>query len=73
VLMPPVYEFPGRIGSDYAAVCSNIELRGVASKRTTRGELMNLTLVSDACCAENILIASESCGRAAGLEAESYV
>jgi len=34
---------------------------------------MNSKLVSDACCAENILIVSESCGRAAGLEAESYV
>jgi hypothetical protein len=34
---------------------------------------MNSTLVSEACCAEDILIASESCGRALGLEAESYV
>jgi hypothetical protein len=34
---------------------------------------MNSTLVSDACCTEDILIASESCGRVLGLEAESYV
>jgi hypothetical protein len=71
--MPPVQKFLGRIGSDYAAVCSNIELRGVASTRTRGGELMNSTLVSDACCTEDILIASESCGRAPGMEAEFYV
>jgi hypothetical protein len=71
--MPPVYELPGHIGNDYAAACSNIELRGVASTRTRRGELMNSTLVSDACCTEGISIASESCGRAPGLEAEFYV
>jgi hypothetical protein len=34
---------------------------------------MNSTLVSDACCTEDILIASESCGRAPGMEAEFYV
>ena len=34
---------------------------------------MNSTLVSDAWCAEDILIAREFCGRAPGLEAESYV
>lgn len=34
---------------------------------------MNSTLISDACCAEDILISSEFCGRAPGLEAESYV
>ena len=34
---------------------------------------MNSTLVSDPCCTGDILIASESCGRAPGLEAESYV
>jgi hypothetical protein len=34
---------------------------------------MNSRLVSDARCTKDILIASESCGRAPGLEAESYV
>jgi hypothetical protein len=34
---------------------------------------MNSTLVSDASCTEDILIASESCGRVYGLEAEFYV
>jgi hypothetical protein len=34
---------------------------------------MNSTLVSDACCTEDILTASESRGRASGLEAEVYV
>ena len=34
---------------------------------------MNSTLVSDACCTKDILIASESCGRALGMEAEFYV
>jgi hypothetical protein len=34
---------------------------------------MTSTRVSDACCTEDILIASEFCGRAAGLEAEFYV
>ena len=34
---------------------------------------MNSTLVSDACCTEDILIASKSRGRAPGLEAEFYV
>jgi hypothetical protein len=34
---------------------------------------MNSTPMSDTCCTEDILIASESCGRAPGLEAEFYV
>jgi len=34
---------------------------------------MNSRLVSDAHGAKDILIASESCGRAPGLEAGSYV
>jgi hypothetical protein len=34
---------------------------------------MNSRLVSEACCAEDILIASEFCGRVPSLEAESYV
>jgi hypothetical protein len=34
---------------------------------------MNSTLVSDACCTEDILVASESCGRAPGMEGEFYV
>jgi hypothetical protein len=71
--MPLVYEFLGRIGNDYAGACSNIELRGVASTRTRRGGLMTSTRVSDACCTEDILIASDSRGRAPGLEAEFYV
>jgi hypothetical protein len=71
--MPLVYEFPGCIADDYAAVCSNIYLRGDASTQTRGGELMNSTLISDACCAEDILISSAFCGRALGLEAESYV
>jgi hypothetical protein len=34
---------------------------------------MSWKLVSTACCAEDILIASKSCGRTPGLEAEFYV
>ena len=34
---------------------------------------MNSTLISDACCTEDILIESAFCGRAPGLEAKFYV
>ena len=65
---------PDRIGGDYAASCSNIELRGVAWTRTSRGVLVNPTLVSDARRAESVPMASEPRDRAPGVrEAEFCV